>query len=138
MVWDMKTLEGSESYPLALKGNGPMQVEQLDAAEYTGSLKRGGSGFAAALNGQSYLALDAERARTLRPESNAVSLYTRAWVGPEGEGALFFSDFMALVIHPSGLAIGFLGVKTPHGKVYRELPLAVSYTHLTLPTIYSV
>ena len=125
IVWDMKTIEGSESCPLALKGNGPMQVERLDAAGYAESLKRGGSGFAAALNGRSYLSLNAEKAGALRPESSAVSLYTRAWIGPDGEGALFFSDFMALAIHPSGLAIGFLGVKTPHGKVYRELPLAI-------------
>jgi sucrose-6-phosphate hydrolase SacC (GH32 family) len=125
VVWDMKTLKGNENYPLTLKGNGFMQVEKLNATEYTESLKRGGSGFAVVLNNQNYLSLNVDRAKTLRPGCNAVTLYTRAWVGPDGEGALFFSDFLALAIHPSGLAIGFLGVKTPHGKVYRELPLAM-------------
>ena len=126
IVWHMKTLVANENYPLALKKNGQVPVGQkLDADEYAQSLKRGGDGFAAGLEG-GYLSLDIIRAKTLRPEGDAVSLYSRVWVGPDGKGTLFFSDFIGLAVHPTkGLAIGFLGVKTPHGKVFRELPLGI-------------
>jgi beta-fructofuranosidase len=123
IVWHLETRTANENYPLALKVNGNVQVgQQLDPGECAQSLRRGGDGFAAIFEG-GWLSLDVNRAKTVRPEGNAVSLYVRAWVGPEKSGTLVFSDFLALAVHGKGFAICFLGVKTPHGKVFRELPL---------------
>ncbi len=125
IVWHMATPTASENYPVDLAVCGKARLgEKLASDEKTESTKRGGDGCVAILEG-GWLSLDTYRARRLRPAGNAICLYVRAWVGPSGSGALFFSDFMALTIHPTGLAIGFLGVKTPAGKVYRELPLGV-------------
>ena len=113
----------SESYPVGLAICGKARLgEKLASDDYAESAWRGGDGFTAVLEG-GWLPLDTYRARRLRPAGDAVCLYIRAWVGPSGSGSLFLSDFMALTIHPTGLAMGFLGVKTPAGEVYRELPL---------------
>jgi sucrose-6-phosphate hydrolase SacC (GH32 family) len=123
VAWHMATPTASQNYPVDLAVYGQARLgERLSGDEAAASLKRGGAGCAAVLEG-GWLALDTHRARRLRPTHDALSLYVRAWVGPEGHGALFFSDFMALAIHPSGLAVGFLGVQTLAGKVFRELPL---------------
>ena len=123
VAWSMANVTAGQNYPVDLAIYGPARVgEPLPAEEAAESLKRGGAGYAAILEG-GWLALDTHRARRLRPTGGAVSLYVRAWVSAEGSGALFFSDFLSLVLHPTGLAIAFLGVKTAQGKVWRELPL---------------
>ena len=123
VVWHMATPTGGENYPLDLEAHGKVRFsEKLTADEHAASIKRGGDGLAAALEG-GYLALNTYRARRLRPDNDEASLYVRAWVGPQGTGGIFFSDFLALVIHPSGLVIAFLGAKTPEGRVFREMPL---------------
>ena len=123
IAWHMATATASENYPLDLAVCGKTRVgEKLIHDEYAESVRRGGDGFVAVLEG-GWLALDTYRARRFRPVDNAVSLYVRAWVGPNGTGGLFFSDFLALTIGKNGLAIGFLGARTPAGKVFRELPL---------------
>ena len=125
VTWHMATTTGSENYAIDLEVCGEVHLGvRLEDEERAASIKRGGDGLAAVLAG-GHLALDTHRARKLRPARDAVSLYLRAWAGPDVTGGLFFSDFMALVIHPSGLAIGFLGVSTPAGKVFRELPLGL-------------
>ncbi len=123
IVWHMATSTASENYPVDLAISGKAHLgERLTLDEYTESIKRGGDGLVAVLEG-GWFSLDTHRARRLRPVDDAFSLYVRAWINPKGSGSLFFSDFMALTIHPTGLAIGFLGVKTPAGKIFRELPL---------------
>ena len=123
VAWHMARPTANQNYPVDLAVYGQARLgERLSAEEAAESVRRGGEGCAAVLEG-GWLTLDTHRARRLRPVSDAVSLYVRAWVGPDGHGALFFSDFIALAIHPTGLAIGFLGVKTAEGKVWRELPL---------------
>ena len=123
IVWHMATRTASENYPLDFSVCGKVRVgEKLPPGEYTESERRGGDGYVSVLEG-GWLALDTYRARRFRPVDNVVSLYVRAWVGPEGKGGLFFSDFLALTNNPNGMAIGFLGAKTQAGKVFRELPL---------------
>ena len=123
IVWHMESRTANENYPLALKENGDVQVGQrLDAVEHAQSLRRGGDGFAASFEG-GWLTLDVNRAKSVRPAGEAVSLYVRAWLGPASSGTLFFSDFLALAVHAKGFAICFLGVKTRRGKVFREIPL---------------
>ena len=124
IVWHMETRVGGEQYPLSLKENGRVEVgRKLEGEELAESLARGGDGYVAVFDGGSYLSLDVNRARTLRPADDQVSLHVRARVGPEGAGTLFFSDFISLAVHPKGWAICYLGLRTPHGKVYREMPL---------------
>ena len=119
----MATPTAGESYPVDPEAYGQARFGERPASdEYAASIERGGDGPVAVLEG-GYLSLNTHRARRLRPVNGAVSLCVRAWVGPEGHGALVFSDFVALAIHPTGLAIGFLGVRTPGGRVFRELPL---------------
>ena len=126
IVWHMKTLRANENYPLDLKMNGHVELGQkIEGDDYEQSLKRGGDGFVTSLTEQGYLSLDINRTKTLRSNDNAVSLYTRVWIGPEDNGTIFFSDFLTLAIHTNGLAIGFLGMQTPHGKVFREMPLCI-------------
>lgn len=123
IVWHLATTTAGENYPIDLAVCGKARIgEKLAPDEYAESARRGGDGFVSVLEG-GWLALDMYRARRLRPVDNAVSLYVRAWVGPNGTGALFFSDFLALTIHSTGLAIGFLGARTRAGKVFRELTL---------------
>jgi len=123
IVWHMATPMASEICPLELAVCGKVRVgEKLAPDEYAQSTRRGGDGQVSVMEG-GWLALDTYRARRFRPADNAVSLYVRAWVGPQGKGGLFFSDFLALTIKSNGMAIGFLGTKTPGGKVFRELPL---------------
>ena len=123
VVWHMGTPTASEIYAVDLEVYGKVHFgERLSSEDRAASIRRGGNGLGVVLE-DGFLALNTHRARRLRPGSDAVSLYVRAWIGPDGYGGLFFSDFMALAIHPTGLAIAFLGVRTPQGKVFRELPL---------------
>ena len=124
-VWRMTTEEAAGKQPFALKENGPVKFVQLGAAEAAESRKRGGADTAATLTAESFLSLETERATQLRPTGDALTLYARARFEPGAAGTLFFSDFLTLGVHPSGLAIALLGVQTPQGKVYREMPLAM-------------
>lgn len=120
----MATSDADANFPVAVKINGEVSSGvKLTGDDKLQSLRRGGDGSIIELNG-GWLSIDVDQANKLRPNGDSVSLYVRAWVGTEGTGTLFFSDFIALTIHPSGLAIAFQGVKTPGGKVFRELPLA--------------
>ncbi len=124
-VWRMTTEEAAGKQPFALKENGSVKFVQLGAADAAESRKRGGADTAATLTAESFLSLETEKATQLRPTDDALTLYARARFDPGAAGTLFFSDFLTLGVHPSGLAIALLGVKTPQGKVYREMPLAV-------------
>ena len=125
IAWHMATATASENYPLDLAVCGKARIgETLTPEEYAESARRGGDGHVSVLEG-GWLALDTYRARRFRPVDSVLSLYVRAWVGPNGTGGLFFSDFLALTIGTNGLAIGFLGARTPAGKVFRELPLGI-------------
>lgn len=124
-VWRMTAEAAAGKQPLALKENGPVKFEQLSAVEAAESRNRGGADTAATLTAESFLSLETEKATQLRPTGDALTLYARARFEPGAAGTLFFSDFLTLGVHPSGLAIALLGVKTPQGKVYREIPLAM-------------
>ncbi|PKK94786.1 MAG: hypothetical protein CVV60_04635, partial [Tenericutes bacterium HGW-Tenericutes-5] len=123
VVWNM-TPECMENNPLPLTLNGDVKVEKLDFLEDANSWKTTAWNYAVVLDQSSHLSMDAEKVSVLRPQGNEVSLYVRAWMDNDAAGTFFFSDFLTLGIHPSGLAIAFLGVKTENGKVYREIPLA--------------
>ncbi len=124
-VWRMTADEAARQQPFALKANGPVKFEPLSLADAAESRKRGGADVAVTLTPECYLWLDPERTQRLRPSGDVLSLYVRAWLAPDAAGTFFFSDFAGLAIHPSGLAIAFLGVKTAEGTVGRELPLAM-------------
>ena len=123
-VWRMTANEAAAKHPFALKAYGPVKFTQLGEADATASRKRGGAEASATLTAESFLSIETERAAELRPTSDALTLYARARFEPGTAGTLFFSDFLTFGVHPSGLAIALLGVKTPQGKVYREIPLA--------------
>ena len=123
VAWHMATPIANERYPLELAVCGAVRLGQrLHGDESSASIQRGGNGLAATLEG-GYLALDTYRARRLRPSAGVLSIHVRAWIEAESSGGLFFSDFAALAVHSTGLAIGFLGTGTAEGKVFRELPL---------------
>ena len=131
-VWRMTADEAAAKQPFALKAEGPVKFEPLSPEDAAESRKRGGAEFAATLpakNSQStqvgFLSLETEKAAQLRPTGDALTLCARARFEPGAAGTLFFSDFLTLGVHPSGLAIALLGVQTPQGKVYREMPLAM-------------
>ncbi|MBM4025436.1 MAG: glycoside hydrolase family 32 protein, partial [Planctomycetes bacterium] len=123
-VWRMTADAAAAKQPFALKEKGAVKFEPLGAAEAAESCKRGGAEVAATLTAKSFLSLETEKASLLRPAGDALTLYARARFEPDAAGTLFFSDFLTLGVHPSGLAIALLGVQTPQGKVYREMPLA--------------
>ena len=125
VVWQMNESTTQAEHPYALKNNGTVKFEKLEGVELEASLKRAGTGFTAVLDPKSFLSIDSGFVKNLRPSGDALTLYARAWFSPKSAGTLLFSDFLTLGIHPSGLAIALLGVKTPNGKVYRELPLAM-------------
>ena len=131
-VWRMTADEAAAKQPFGLKAEGPVKFEPLSPEDAAESRKRGGAEFAATLpakNSQStqvgFLSLETEKAAQLRPTGDALTLFARARFEPGAAGTLFFSDFLTLGVHPSGLAIALLGVQTPQGKVYREMPLAM-------------
>ena len=124
-VWRMTTEDATGKQPFALKANGPVKFEQLSSADAAESRKRGGADTAATLTAVSCLTLEPEKSAQLRPTGDALTLYARAHFEPGASGTPFYSDFLTLGVHPSGLAIALLGVKTPQGKVYREMPLAM-------------
>lgn len=116
---------GAEKQPFALKPKGPVKFEQLSPEDAAESRKRGGADVAATLTEGGTLSLEPEESAQLRPTGDAFTLYMRAHFDPGAAGTPFYSDFLTLGVHPSGLAIALLGVQTPQGKVYRELPLAM-------------
>jgi sucrose-6-phosphate hydrolase SacC (GH32 family) len=124
VVWRMTADEAAAKQPFALKENGPVKFEPLGAAEAVESRRRGSADKAVTLTPDAFLSLDSERATQLRPTGDALTLYARVRFEPGAAGTLFFSDFLTFGVHPSGLAIALLGVQTPQGKVYREMPLA--------------
>lgn len=143
-VWCMTSDEAAAKQPFALRAEGLVKFEPLSSEDAAESRKRGGADVAARLTAESCLSLEPEKAAQLRPTGDALTLYTRAYFEPGASGTpgnpfysdflrfrpgssgtLFYSDFLTLGVHPSGLAIAFLGVKTPQGKVYREMPLAM-------------
>ena len=124
-AWRMGPLPATESQDFPLRENGPVRIERLGLPELGDSLAQEGDGFAAVLKPDAFLSLDIRQATALRPSGDALTLYVRARFEPDAAGTLFFSDFLTLGVHPSGLAIALLGVKTSTGKVYRELPLAM-------------
>lgn len=123
-VWRMTADKAAAKQPFALKENGAVKFEPLRAADAAESRQRGGAELAATLPAKSFLSLEPEKARLLRPAGDALTFYARARFEPGAAGTLFFSDFLTLGVHPSGLVIALLGVQTPQGKVYREIPLA--------------
>lgn len=123
VVWSMAP-ESMINHPKSLVYSEFVKVIQLDKLESIESKKRGIDSFAVVLDQESYLSLEAERVSSLRPYGNEVTLYIRGWIDDLASGTFFFSDFLTLGIHPSGLAIALVGVKTENGKVYREIPLA--------------
>ena len=125
VAWHMGGPTASDSYAVDLEVHGPVHFGEIAPAdEHAASIRRGCNGLAASLRG-GFLSLDTHRARRLRPVSDCLGLYLRTWIGANGSGGLFFSDFAALTVHPSGLAIVFVGASTSSGKVYRELPLGL-------------
>ena len=121
-VWRMTSDEAARKQPFALRENGPVKFEQLSSADAAESRKRGGVDTAATLTAESFLSLETEKATQLRPTGDALTLYARARFEPGAAGTLFFSDFLTLGVHPSGLAIALLGVQTPQGKPRLLLP----------------
>ena len=124
VVWQMNESATLAEHPFAIKKNGDVKFEKLEGVELEESLKRAGTGFSAVLNSNSFLSVDSALVKNLRPSGDALTLYVRAQFEQGAAGTLFYSDFLTLGVHPSGLAIALLGVKTPKGKVYREMPLA--------------
>ena len=124
VVWQMNESTTLAEHPFALKKNGDVKFEKLEGVELEASLKRAGTGFNAVLDPKSFLSVDSALVKNLRPSGDALTLYVRARYEPGAAGTLFYSDFLTLGVHPSGLAIALLGVQTPQGKVYREMPLA--------------
>ena len=124
-VWRLTGDAAAATQPFALKAEGQMKFEPLSPEDAAESRKRGGADTAATLSTHAFLSLDPERAVQLRPTGDALTVYARARFEPGAAGTLFYSDFLTLGVHPSGLAIALLGVKTPQGKVYREIPLAM-------------
>ena len=124
-VWRMAAEETPTIQPFVLSAKGPVKFEQLGPEDAMESRKRGGADTAVALAADAFLSLDSDRATQLRPTGDAFTLYVRAQFEPGAAGTLFYSDFVTLGVHPSGLAIALVGVKTPNGKVYREMPLAM-------------
>jgi sucrose-6-phosphate hydrolase SacC (GH32 family) len=124
-VWRMTGDEAAAKQPFALKAEGPVKFEPLSPEEAAESRKRGGADSAATLTAKSCLSLDPEKPMQLRPAGDAITLYTRVHFDSNAERTAFYSDFLTLAVHRSGLAIAILGVKTPQGRVYRELPLAM-------------
>lgn len=123
IVWHMKTLEAGDKNAQSLQPTGPVGAGlKLEGDEYDQSLKRGGDGFAAVLS-ESWLSLSPSRANSLHREGDPVTLYIRSWIGPDGNGPLFFTDFLALAVDGNGLVIGSLGARTPQGKTFRVLLL---------------
>lgn len=123
IVWHMKPVVDKDTNFLSLKQNGTVRIEKLDSLEYTESLRRGGDGYVADLKNEACLSLGADRARSLRPFGNIVTLGARVWFAKQKKMMVFFSDFIGLAIDPSGMAIAFLGEKIPSGVTLRELPL---------------
>ena len=123
-VWRMTADADAAKQPFAIKENGAVKFEPLGAADAAESRKRGGAELAATLPAKCFLSLETAKAKLLRPAGDTLTLYARARFEPDAAGTLFFSDFLTLGVHPSGLAIALLGVQTPQGKVYREIPLA--------------
>lgn len=124
-LWDFKPKRDKEEDSLALNENGPMKVEIRNIPESVDLHGNDRNNYVVTLEEGSFLSMEAERAKKLRPSGDEVTLYVNGWVGENDAGTLFFSDFLSLGIHPSGLAIAMLGVKTDQGTVYRELPLAM-------------
>ena len=124
-VWRMTADAAAARQPFALKENGAVKFEQLGAKDAAESRNRGGAELAATLPAKCFLSLEPEKATQLRPTGDALTLYARARFEAGASGTLFFSDFLTLGVHPSGLAIALLGGQTPQGKVYREMPLAM-------------
>lgn len=125
-VWHLASPNGNEACPFELTNHNDVVFETLEGQEYEDSVARGGDGRVGWFRG-GCLSLHTYRARRLRPKNNAVSLYVRAFLHPEEDGTLFFSDFLGLSLHPNGLVLAFIGVKIPTGNVYREMPLC--YLH---------
>ena len=125
VVWRMTADEAVGKQPFALKAEGPAKFGTLSPEDASLSRQRGGADTVATLTTDAFLSLDQERATRLRPPGDAFTLYARARFEPNAAGTLLFSDFLTLGVHPSGLAIALLGVQTPQGKVYREMPLAM-------------
>jgi sucrose-6-phosphate hydrolase SacC (GH32 family) len=124
-VWRMTPDVAAGKQPIGLRPNGPVKFELLSSADAAESRKRGGADTAVTLTKDAFLSLDSERATQLRPTGDALTLYARARFESGAAGTLFYSDFLTLGVHSSGLAIALLGVQTPQGRVYREMPLAM-------------
>lgn len=123
-IWHLGSPNGNEACPFELYAWNAVHYERLEGEEYAASIARGGDGMAAFFN-DSCLSLHTYRARRLRPKNNTVSLYIRACLEKGTSGTLFFSDFLGLSVHQTGLIQAFLGVRLPNGgKTYREIPLA--------------
>ena len=121
-MWRMTPDDAAGKHPFALKENGPVKFEQLGSAEAAESRKRGGADSTATLTKESFLSLEPQKATQLRPTGDALTLYARARFEPGAAGTLFFSDFLTLGVHRSGLAIALLGVQTPQGRSTARCP----------------
>lgn len=121
-VFHMADQNGEENFPFELQTSSGVSFEKLEGAAYDASVARFGDGRAVALK-NAYLSLNTYRARRLRPRDGKFTLYIRACMEADDHGCLFYSDFLSLSIHESGLAVAFLGVCTKEGKNYREIPL---------------
>lgn len=121
-VFHMADQHGEENFPFELQLAGEVSFETLQGAAYEASIARCGDGHAVLLR-DGYMLLNTYRARQLRPSAGRFTLYLRACMDADDHGCLFYSDFVSLSVHQSGLAVAFLGVCTRAGKNYREIPL---------------
>lgn len=122
VTFSMKNTLGDQNYPIQLRSEGDLRFETLEGEEYEQSLLRGSDGQVVHLV-DGWLSLNTYRARKLRPKTNALTVYYRVHMEEGSCGALFYSDFLSLTIHHTGLVVAFVGNKIPTGKTYREIPI---------------
>lgn len=122
-VWDMQNLTGSWQFPFDLEPIGNVKMETLDKEEAAEAAKRGLTGDVCRLD-NGCLALNTYRAAALRPKQNSYSIYMRVYLENTFDVCLFSSDFLGLVLHPSGYLCAFAAQKISQGHTYREIPLA--------------
>lgn len=120
-----ENLIGGLYFPFSFEKHGEVELAELEGDELEEAKKHGGDGSVVILKNGANLRVNSYRARCLRPKNNEISLFLRAFVNEKEWGSLFYSDFLGLSIHDTGLAIAYLGVTTPEGKLYREIPLGM-------------
>ena len=120
-VWHMHDLSNVAGGRAPLQAVGPVELGcDMSDAKREESTRRGGDGKAALFVGTGWLQTEDDmEGVNLSPEAFSIALRLNA----TKEGGIFYNNLFSMVVFGQGLLIGFLGVKSDGGALYRDIPM---------------